>query len=179
MNIEGGRYFRELPSPISLPEELAQFLREQGPFACVTQATDRGTSYVIKAPAHEIASVCGRVPIRVVHSLHDHPQAPVIRTVIGIYDQPERPLKLESFINVADPQQAADFAALAGQKEHLLLFYDEQIQHRLSKAVPNPRHTQQIAAAILAKAQRLRAAIPEERYAFEEAKAAVIAATKL
>jgi len=179
MNIEGSRNPSESTTPIPLPEELAGFLREQGPFACVTQATDLETSYIIKAPAREIASVRGRVPIRVAHSLFDHSQAPVIRTVLSIYDQPERPLQLESFINIAEPDQRADFAALADQQELLLLFYDERLQHRLSKVVPQPRHTQQIAVAILTRAQRLRAAIPEEHYQFEEAKAAVIAATRL
>lgn len=177
MSIEGGRRGSEPASPVPLPEELAEFLREQEPFACVTQATDQGTAFIIKAPAHEIASVRGRVPIRVAHSLFDHPQAPVIRTVIGIYDQPERPLKLESFINIADPQQQADFAALTHQKELLLLFYDEQLEYRLSKIVRRP--DDQTVPAILAAATKLRATIPADRFDFDAAKAAIIAYTSL
>ena len=54
-----------------------------------------------------------------------------------IHDQPQRPLKLETVINVADAQQRADLAALAEQEE-LLLFYDEGHCHRLSERVRPP-----------------------------------------
>jgi len=39
-----------------------------------------------------------------------------------IYDQPQRPLALETFVNVDDPQQRADYAALAAQDNVYLLF---------------------------------------------------------
>ncbi len=37
------------PSPSELPPEVADFLKDK-PFACVSQATDKGTAYVVKAP---------------------------------------------------------------------------------------------------------------------------------
>ncbi len=85
------------PSP--LPPELAEFLRDKT-FACLMQATDRGTVLVIKALAHEIASARGRVPVQLRHELYQHPTAPVIRTIITLYDQPTTPLALETFTNV-------------------------------------------------------------------------------
>jgi hypothetical protein len=57
--------------------------------------------------------------------------------VVKIYDQPDRPLGLETFINVDEPDQRQDFAALAEQEELLLLFYDETMSHRLTKRVRN------------------------------------------
>jgi hypothetical protein len=67
---------------------------------------------VVKAPNREIQSVRGRVPIRVIHELFNHPAAPVIRITVRIYDQPQNPLALETFINVENPQQRSDYAAI-------------------------------------------------------------------
>lgn len=88
--------------PTSLPPELAAFLKDQE-YACVTEATNVGTVFVIKALAAEIASVRGRVPILLEQALFQHPAAPVIRLVFRIFDQPESPLALETFINMRSP----------------------------------------------------------------------------
>jgi hypothetical protein len=164
-------------SPIALPPELAEFLARQGPYACLTQATDLGTAYVLKALAAEIVRARGTVPVHVQHTLIDHRAAPVIRSVLTIYDQPERPLRFESFINVTDPTQRSDFAALATQDEIILLFYDEALQHRLSKLVPTDH--EDMVSAILVQAEQLAAHIPPWRYDFDRAKAAIVRATPL
>src|SRR5712691_10183467 len=156
--------------PNELPPELAEFLRGQE-FACVTQATDRGTVFVVKAPAREIQSLRGRVPIHLSQELYDHPNAPVIRLVFTISDQPERPLALETCVHVEDEQQRSDFAALADQDELHLLFYDERLRHRLSKGIRNLSREEM--AEVLGRADRLYAAIPKERFNFDRAKADV------
>jgi hypothetical protein len=162
--------------PNQLPPDLAQFLAAQE-LACVTHATDRGTVLVIKAPAHEIDSVRGRVPILLRHELYAHPSAPVIRMLLTICDQPRQPLAQETFINVEDPIQRTDFAALANQRRLPLLFYDEQLQHRLSKAIraPEPAGILQV----LERADRLLAAIPRPQFSFERAKESVLRQTGL
>jgi hypothetical protein len=109
--------------------------------------------------------------------LHHHPLVPVIRTVVRIYDQPDRPLALESFINVDEPEQWADFARLAEQEELLFGFYDETLSHRLTKRVRNSATDEM--SRILTYADRVRAAIPEGQYDFDRAKAAVMAITQL
>ena len=85
---------RDQPSlqPNELPPELAAFLEDQE-YACLLQATDQGTVFVVKAPGQDIQSLGGNVPVRVLHQLYDYPQAPVIRTVITWYDQPQFMLK--------------------------------------------------------------------------------------
>src|SRR5687767_14290495 len=40
------------------------------------------------------------------------PMAPVIRMVSSIYDQPDAPLALVTFVNVADAEQRSDYADL-------------------------------------------------------------------
>jgi hypothetical protein len=161
----------EAQQPGALPPVLAEFLQGQQ-YACVTEATDRGTVLVVKAPAVDIERFGGRVPIEQRHELYSHPNAPVVRLVTTIHDQPGRPLKLETFINVADAQQRADLAALAEQEELLLLFYDEALRHRLSKRVRSPHGN--VITEILASAQALRAAIPDHQFDFDLAKADVM-----
>jgi len=164
-------------TPVPLTPELADFLRTQSGITCLTQASDRGTLYVVKAPEREIASLRGTFPIRFRHELHDHPAAPVIRTVITLYDNPRRPLALETFTNVGDAAQREDYARLATQEELLMLFYDEQLRHRLSKRIPHPNRDALV--AVLSRAHALAVTIPTDRFDFDRAKAAVLARTRL
>ena len=127
--------FRPEPAhPIPLPRELTDFLQDR-PFACLLHGTDQGTVIIVKAPNEDIKSCRGRVPILLRHEFHDHPRSPVIRTILRLFDDPERPLALESYTNIAEDDQREDFAALANQRVLTLLFYDEQLAHRLSKQV--------------------------------------------
>ncbi len=118
--------------PIPLTPDLAAFLATQD-VACLMQETSNGTAHVIKLPTREIESLRGRVPIHVRHEVYAHPAAPVIRSVITIYDQQDHPLALETMTNIAEQDQRNHFARLASQKDLLLLFYDEQLHHHLSK----------------------------------------------
>jgi len=171
-----GESFDEGQLQVPLLPGLAEFLRGRD-IACLMQATNQGTAFVIKLPGREITSVRGRVPIYVRHELYSHPSAPVIRTVLTVYDQPDRPLALETFTNVEQPDQREDFAHLAEQEQLLLLFYDEQLAHRLSKVVPY--QDQGTIQAILSRAERELAGIPPDRFSFEQAKEAVIKRTRL
>ena len=92
-------------------------------------------------------------------------------------DRPQSPLRVETFINIAEEDQRADFAALADQEQLLLLFYDEQLQHRLTKLVPYPERGE--VATILTRAEALRAAIAPWRFDYNRAKAAVMKQTSL
>jgi hypothetical protein len=162
--------------PTPLPEPLAQFLATQD-VACLMHETTAGTVYVVKLLGAEIDSVRGRVPIHVRHELWQHPLAPVVRTVIRIYDWPENPLGLETMTNVAEPDQRADFARLASQQETYLLFYDEALQHRLSKRIEAA--DRETVRTILAQADEMCRAIPSDRYDFMAAKADIMQRAKL
>jgi hypothetical protein len=164
----------EQPSP--LPPELADFLRTQD-IACLFQATDRGTAFVVKLPSRELTSITGTLPIRLRHELYDHPRAPVIRTVLTMYDRPRNPLALETFTNISDDDQRAEFAALATQEQLLLLCYDETLTHRLTKVLPHPPDP--TVAQVVERAQQLAAAMPPDQFDFDAAKRAVMEATLL
>ena len=171
-----GEQFDEPERPSVLPPDMAEFLRTQD-VACLFWGTDQGTALVAKLPGREIPSVRGRVPIRLRHELYQHPAAPVVRSVLTIYDQPNSPLALETFVNVAELDQRADFARLAEQERLLLLFYDERLAHRLTKVVPH-RDAEGI-RTIVANADALRARIPDAAYDFMRAKAEVLRAADL
>lgn len=162
------------PSP--LPPDMADFLRDL-PYACLTEATDIGTILVLKAPAADIRSARGRVPILLRHDLYCHPQAPVIRMTVYIYDQPERPLAFEMFVNVGDPQQRAEYAQLAQEDPFYLLFYDETLRHRLTKGVHNAGG--ETIRGVLSQADSLRAGIPQQQFDFDAAKKEVMRQTHL
>lgn len=153
-----------------LPPELAAAIKDE-PYACLTASTDLGTVFVIKAPGHEIRSVRGRVPILLRHELYDTPTAPVIRMALRIYDQPAAPLAMESFVNIRDPSQREEYAALGEQEQIYLLFYDEQLQHRLNKGIHHDDRA--VVPQILATAEQLAAGIPGDLYDFDAAKRAI------
>lgn len=162
------------PAPLST--ELAAFLRETE-YACLMEATDKGTAFVLKAPAVDIQSVHGTVPIGIRYELYAHRAAPVIRTVVTIVDQPEYPLAFETFTNIDDSHQRSTFAALSEQEQLYLLFYDETLAHRLTKVVPH--NDPAVISHIVEQADQLYGAIDIYEYDFDTAKAAVIAATEL
>jgi hypothetical protein len=159
-----------------LPRKLAEFLEDKL-FACLTHPTDHGTVLVMKAPAPDIESIRGPLPTEVHHQLYDHVTAPVIRMAVTFYDRPIRPLAFEAFINVGDPQQRSDYAALADQPELHMLFYDEDLSHRLTKSVAHSSRDR--VPEILVKAAEIFHAIPDDEFSFEIAKAAVMRRTFL
>jgi hypothetical protein len=164
------------PHPIVLPPELAEFLRDQD-LTALFHASDIGTLLVVKAPSPDLATLRGPIPIGLVHELYQHPRSPVIRTLLTFVDRPEAPLRLETFTNPGDPEQHAHFASLAEQEEIPLLFYDEQLRHRLSKRVRNATAPQ--IPEIVATADRLLGAIPPGERDFDRAKTEIMEATGL
>jgi hypothetical protein len=160
----------------ALPADLAAFLSTQR-LACLLVGTDRGSAMVIKAPADEIESVRGPVPVLLRHELYRHPTSPVIRMLLRLYDRPPTTLTFESFINVDDEGQRADYGELTRQDELDLHFYDETLAHRLAKRVANPAREHVL--QVLITALRLRARIPDDRFDFDQAKADVIARTSI
>jgi len=111
------------------------------------------------------------------HELYAYAAAPVIRTILVIYDQPGTALALETYTNIQDEDQRSTFAALVHQEALVLLFYDEQLAHRLTKVVPQSDAEQ--SAIVLAYAEQILATIPKEEFDFERAKQAVMEATDL
>ncbi len=143
-----------------LPPELAAFLLGQQ-YAALLHATN----------------LRGRVPIEIRHELYSHPLSPVIRMVTRIYDQPASSVALETYVNVADADQRADYATLRDNSSLLMLFYDELAQHTLSKRVGGI--VPEVIEDVLRHADQLLVAIPADRRDFDRAKADVMQRTEL
>jgi hypothetical protein len=164
----------EHPSPLA--PALAEFLQLQA-LVCLPLLTDIGTVLIVKAPRREIASVQGTIPIEMRHELHACPTAPVIRMLTTLHDRPQSPLRFESFINVVGDEQRATYAALVGQDEIAMLFYDQELRHALSKVVANSGR--ESIRRLLHEADNLHAAIPTANYDFWAARDLVLARTQL
>ena len=164
--------------PDALPPALQACLASQK-YGRVTETTNFGTAYVLKAPRADIESARGHVPVQVSRHLYFEPTVPVIRTVLSLHDRPKSALSFESFINIADPAQRAEFAALASQERLLLLFHDEELKLRLTKLVPQNRRQRLSVAYLLREAHNFLTTISDDRLDFEKAKAAVMAVTDI
>ncbi len=162
--------------PFALPPELVEAIQDVD-YACLTLPTSRGTALVAKLPDGEIDRIGGTFPIQVRHELFGHPASPVIRLTATLYDDPNDPLLLETFINIGEADQRSDYAAFAEQEEIPLLFYDQRHQHRLAKTVGNGSREQ--IPLVLQAADELLAAIPAGARDFERAKADVMLAVHL
>lgn len=163
--------------PFELPEALRDFLRQAGDYVLITNTSNQGTIYVVKAPEKDIASMQGNIPMQVTHELYRLPQAPVIRSVVRIYDDPSNPVVLETFTNIRDEEQRQNFATLSGQLKYIFIFYNEQLTHRLTKSLDNTHREQ--TASLFRQALLASSRIPDRRYDFDQAKAAVMRSTSL
>lgn len=168
------------PSGSDLPPDLVAFLDSQR-LACLLIGTERGSGFVIKAPGEEIEGLRGPMPILFRQELYRHPSSPVIRLLLRLYDRPHTnppsSLAFESFVNVDDDGQRSDYGALVHQDLVDLHFYDEALEHRLTKQIPNRLRAD--IPLVLANALRLRARIADDRLDFDRAKVDVIARTSL
>lgn len=152
--------------PSEFPPELAEFLKDQ-PYAALLHATENfGTVTVVKASKQDIDSVRGTVPVELRHELYHHPLAPVVWLVTLIYDRLDSPLALETFINVEDFDQRVDYAALTEQERLYPLFYDERLQHRLTKHIGQDRAD---LGGLLAQADWLLGTVHPDRFDFDQA----------
>jgi hypothetical protein len=63
------------------------------------------------------------------------PAAPLIRLELAILDNPFNPYKFESFLNVAQEDQARVLVQLVNQDRLYLAFYGDDLSHRFTKIV--------------------------------------------
>ncbi len=157
----------------SLPADLREWLAAEQS-ACLIAPTADGAVFVVKLPGQEIDQLRGPVPMLLQHELYLHPQAPVLRTVTYFYDDPRNPFVLDAYTNVADADQRDTFLALGERNDLHYQFYDEQLAHRVTKALPN--RAPELFVDVVIQAEEHAAGIAEEQYDFDAAKRAVEAA---
>jgi hypothetical protein len=99
------------------------------------------------------------------------PTAPLIRLELTILDRPGNPYRFESFLNVAEENQARILAQLAGQDRLYLAFYDDDLSHRFTKIVDHDRQQWQYLDELVDEALEHWQQIPPDQRDFDRAKA--------
>ena len=98
------------------------------------------TALLAKATDEDVASFRGKVPIQTRWELGRFASGSVLRLVLTIFDQPDRPYTFETFINVASPEQRACVEQLLKQDKLHLHFFDSRADYALTKVIGHPRH---------------------------------------
>jgi hypothetical protein len=99
------------------------------------------------------------------------PTAPLIRLQLTILDRPSNPYRFESFLNVAEEDQARVLAQLAGQDRLYLAFYGEDFDHRFTRIVSHDRQQWQYLDELVAEVLDHWHQIPPEQRRLDKAKA--------
>jgi hypothetical protein len=100
-----------------------------------------------------------------------HPPAPLVRLELAILDHPFDLYRFESFLNVAQEDQARVLARLAGQDGLYLAFYGDDFNHRFTKITAHDEQQWQYLDELVAKAVDYWNGIPPEQRDFDRAKA--------
>jgi len=99
------------------------------------------------------------------------PTAPVVRLTLTIQDQPAHPYRLESFLNVTEPDHESVLTQLANQDRLYLAFYGDDLRYRYTKIIPQSNHQWQILDEMVMKAKRYWESLPEGERDYNQAKA--------
>ena len=167
---EEGRVWRSrFASVMELPAEIHQVLAKAG-YGCLAVETNIGVVHICHAADSDIAGFAGK-PVWSRWQLIKMPTAPLIRLELVIIDQPDNPFKFESFLNVAESDQSAILAQLAGQEHLYLAFYGDDLTYRFTKVIRHDTRQWQQLDELAAEAYRYWQEIPMTQWDFDWAKA--------
>ncbi|MCI0648007.1 MAG: hypothetical protein L0332_30840 [Chloroflexi bacterium] len=152
-----------------LPPEIREVFEQTG-YGCMAVEANTGIVHICHAADADIEGFAGK-PVRYQWQLILMPTAPLIRLELVILDNPRNPYRFESFLNVAEADQARVLARLAGQDRLYLVFYGDGLGYRFTQAVPQSLQQQQRLDEIAAQAAAYWDALPPKRRDFDRAKA--------
>jgi hypothetical protein len=166
---ESRNWHSEFAATTRLPEKIRQVFERSG-YGCLAAETNIGVVHVCHAADSDIEGFPNR-PVSYQWQLVKMPTAPLIRLELAILDRPSDPYRFESFLNVADEDQARVLARLAGQDRLYLSFYGDDLTHRFTKIIKHDRQQWQYLDELVAEALEHWDQIPPEQRDFEHAKA--------
>ena len=158
----------QIASGPELPAEVRQVFENFG-HGCLAVETNIGVVHVCHASDTDIEGFRDK-PVLTQWQLVKMPTAPLIRLEFTIFDRPDNPYLFESFLNIADRDQANILGRLASQDTLYLAFYDDRFKYRFTKAIPHDRQNWQKIDELVAEAQAYEAQIPPELRDFDRAK---------
>lgn len=160
----------EFARPNEMPEEIKELFERFG-YGCLALETTIGVVHVCHAADADIAGFLD-APVSYQWQLIKMPTAPLVRLVVQIFDHPQDPYQFESFLNVAEPDQAGILAQLAGQDRLLLSFFGDDLGHRFTVRVPHGSQSWQQVDDYLEEGLRYWETLPQEIRDFDLAKIA-------
>jgi len=163
-------------SQIASPDELSPELRgvfEWTGYGCLAVESNIGVVHVCHASDADIEGFVDK-PVWSQWQLILMPTAPLIRLEIVIPDRPDNPFKFESFLNVAEEDQARVLARLAGQDQLFMAFYGDDLGYCYAKVIPHDEQQWQQLDELMIKAIDYWDRIPEEQRDYDRAKAEFI-----
>lgn len=159
----------EFAGSTELPREIQDVFERFG-YGCLAAETNIGVVHVCHADDSDIEGFADK-PVLYQWQLIEMPTAPLIRLDLLILDQPNNPFKFESFLNVAEEDQARVLAQLANQEQLFLAFYGDDLTHRFTKIVEHDRQQWQYLDELVDQATHYWDQLPPERRDFDRAKA--------
>jgi len=160
-------------SQIASPDELSPELREVFEwtgYGCLAIEANIGVVHVCHASDSDIEGFADK-PVWCQWQLILMPTAPLIRLELVIPDRPQNPFKFESFLNVAEEDQARVLDQLANQDQLFMAFYGDDLGYRYAKVLPHSEQQWQQLDELMTKATDHWNMIPSEERDYDRAKA--------
>jgi hypothetical protein len=159
----------QIASPDELPADLRELFERTG-YGCLAIEANIGVVHICHAADADIEGFADK-PVWSQWQLVLMPTAPLIRLEFVILDQPASPYKFESFLNVADYDQARILARLANQEQLYLAFYGDDLGFRYAKVLPHDEQQWQQLDELVARATDYLNRIPPGQRDYDRAKA--------
>jgi hypothetical protein len=152
-----------------LPGQIREVFERTG-CGCLAAEANVGVVHVCHAADRDIESFAGK-PLLYRWELASMPTAPLIRLEVVILDDPANPYRFESFLNVAQEDQARVLAELANQDRLYLAFYGDDLTHRFTHVVDHDEQQWQYLDELVAEAVAYWEQIPPDRRDLNRGKA--------
>jgi hypothetical protein len=151
---EEARLWRSQFAPFAeLPGEMREVFERFG-YGCLAAETNIGVVHVCHAADSDIDGFANK-PVLYQWQLIKMPTAPLIRLELVIVDHPINPYKFESFLNVAQEDQARVLSQLANQDQLYLAFYGDGLNHRFTKIIEHDEQQWQYLDELVREAIRI------------------------
>jgi len=152
-----------------LPAEIREVFEWTG-YGCLPVESNIGVVHVCHASDADIEGFTDK-PVWSQWQLILTPSAPLIRLELAIPDRPDNPFRFESFLNVAEEDQARVLDQLANQDQLFMAFYGDDLGYRYAKVLPHSEQQWQQLDELMTKATDHWNGIPPERRDYDRAKA--------
>ena len=152
-----------------LTPELRQVFEQHG-YGCLAVESTAGILHLCHAPDRDIEGFRGK-PAGYRWQLIEMPTAPLVRLEAFIYDDPLRPYRFESFLNVGEEDQLNVLAKLAGQEALHLVFFGDDLEYRFTKSLPHDERQWQQLDELISRALAYWEHLPAADRDFDLAKA--------